>query len=177
MLVAGVDWGTVPDWFAAIGTTLAFAVAFAVLLRELVERRNQQARLVLCWLESMGYAGDGQYVDLVIRNASTEPVYDMQVSFDSPIRIESGDIGEDYCTPMVAPGDLRIPGELLSALPLRARCTYVFTDANGRRWVRSKGNLTTWESKHREEQIIALLRGSALGRRLLSQPRPSEADR
>lgn len=38
----------------AIGTTMAFMVALAVLVRELVERRSQQARLVLCWNEDTG---------------------------------------------------------------------------------------------------------------------------
>jgi hypothetical protein len=54
-----MDWGTVPTWVGAIGTVLAFAVTFILLVLEIRLRRSQaadqemrQARLV--WVESRG---------------------------------------------------------------------------------------------------------------------------
>jgi hypothetical protein len=40
LLAASPDWGTVPDWLAAVGTLAAFAVALRLLGKELAARRG-----------------------------------------------------------------------------------------------------------------------------------------
>ncbi len=42
-LVNSVQWGTVPDWFAAIGTVGAFAATLAIIQSERLRRRRAQA--------------------------------------------------------------------------------------------------------------------------------------
>src|ERR1700733_10750031 len=98
--------GTVPDWIAAIGTTLAFFVAFVVLSLDLRERHRRQASHVTAWLERVG-----SDVSLHIANSSDIPVY--------KVRATPQFLGQDYDTiamPLVAPSKelvpltLRIPG-------------------------------------------------------------------
>jgi hypothetical protein len=42
LLRVGLGLGTVPDWYAAIRTTLAFSLAFYVLLREQCDRATTE---------------------------------------------------------------------------------------------------------------------------------------
>jgi hypothetical protein len=100
LLAAGPDWGSVPDWLAAIGTLAAFAVALRLLAKELAarreveeDRRREQARLISAWPEVpevpgvkdlprdtdvddwLRETGTEAYVHLVMKNGSAEPVY------------------------------------------------------------------------------------------------------
>jgi hypothetical protein len=99
-LAAGPDWGTVPDWLAAVGTVAAFAVALGLFRKEQKarreyeeDRRREQARLISAWPEApevpgvkdrprntdviawMRETGTDAYVHLVMKNGSAEPVY------------------------------------------------------------------------------------------------------
>src|SRR6516225_5986930 len=85
--------GTVPDWIGAIGTTLAFFVAFVVLSLDLRERHRRQGSHVTAWLER-----DGANVTVHIANSSDIPVY--------KVRVTPQILGQDYETvalPLVAP--------------------------------------------------------------------------
>jgi hypothetical protein len=64
-VIARIDWGTAPDWIAAVGTVGALAAAVIVFAVELKHRREErkdaekdQARLVAAWL-------DGPQIDTV----------------------------------------------------------------------------------------------------------------
>lgn len=111
-LAAGPDWGSVPDWLAAVGTLAAFAVALRLLAKELTarreaeeDRRREQARLISAWPEApeipgvkdrprntdvitwIQETGTTAYIHLIMRNGSAEPVYRIfavMVAFNSP---------------------------------------------------------------------------------------------
>jgi hypothetical protein len=77
-MLAGLEWGTVPDWLSAVGTVGALWAGVLLLRKELDERhdaqrreRELQARLVYCWVRD----GATQRT-IVIQNASTEPIID-----------------------------------------------------------------------------------------------------
>ena len=70
-----IQFGTVPDWLTAIGTTLAFLVAFAVLALEIMERHRSQAGGVAAWLER-----DDEGAKVRVANSSDVPVYNVRVT-------------------------------------------------------------------------------------------------
>ena len=45
-----IDWGSVPDWLAAIVTGLSFAVAAVVYRNSVVDKEKDQAARVSAWL-------------------------------------------------------------------------------------------------------------------------------
>jgi hypothetical protein len=84
-------WGTLPEWLAAIGTLLAFAVALRLLFKELETRREDvdvrlraQARLVaalVSQLETDENSGRRRTIcHLLTRNGSDEPVRNVTVT-------------------------------------------------------------------------------------------------
>jgi hypothetical protein len=83
MTTTGVMWGDVGTWVGSIGTVLAFAVTFWLLLltrREQsslrAEQRQAQARLASAWFESIEDGRGGRdRVTVVLDNASDEPIY------------------------------------------------------------------------------------------------------
>jgi hypothetical protein len=103
-LPLAVDYGTVPDWIAGLGTAFATIVAVLVLNREVQARReataaelDRQAQTVLCWLEvqrsgppvAQTFGGifpqpTGGHLMLVIRVGGDEPIFDCQGQLDLP---------------------------------------------------------------------------------------------
>ena len=82
---ASVDWGSVPEWFAAIGTVGALFVALILLRNELADRRraaevgdHRPADGVFAWAEPRTDAGGWQ---TFVLNRSDEPIYDAVVYF------------------------------------------------------------------------------------------------
>src|SRR5262249_2505218 len=67
--------GTVPDWIGAIGTTLAFFVAFGVLYLDVRERHRRQASQVTAWLER-----SASVATLHVANSSDVPVYKVRAT-------------------------------------------------------------------------------------------------
>jgi hypothetical protein len=128
-----VDLGAVPDWIAAIGTTLAFFVAFIVLLLDLKERHRRQASQVASWLER-----SESNVTLHVVNSSDIPIYKVQVTPQFLGRaydvISYPLVGPrvDY-TPLTIPlpGSQQVSNEYLGVQML-------FADSGGRRWKRDR---------------------------------------
>jgi hypothetical protein len=142
-LAAGPDWGTVPDWLAAIGTLAAFGVALRLLAKELAVRREQeedrrrnQARLVAAWVTLKEVSETEVRYSVVVRNGSDEPVFDglcvvvpSATAFEWEVRwliLPPHETKED---------DLRLPEKLWRSL-WDAAIELSFTDAAGRRWIR-----------------------------------------
>jgi hypothetical protein len=133
MASSQAQFGTVPDWIGAIGTTLAFVVAFVVLSLDLRERHRRQASHVTAWLER-GRAD----VTLHIANSSDIPVY--------KVRVTPQFLGQDYETitlPLIAPQKeltplkLQLPGgDQVSNEFLGVQI--FFEDSAGRRWRRKR---------------------------------------
>jgi hypothetical protein len=125
--------GAVPDWVAAIGTSLAFFVAFAVLALDLKERHRRQAHQVTAWLER-----NSKEVTLYIANFSDVPVY--------KVRVAPQFLGRDYDVvsfSILGPKTNRaslviaVPGaETISNEYLGVKM--MFADSAGRRWHRTR---------------------------------------
>jgi hypothetical protein len=144
-------WGTFPEWLAAIGTLLAFAVALRLLFKELEarreaqeDRRRNQARLVAAWITSKWASETELRFTLVVRNGSDEPIYDGRcVVVPSTNRIASDPMmvfDWEFRWLVLPPqetkeDDLRLPEKLWRSL-WDAGTTLSFTDAAGRRWTR-----------------------------------------
>jgi hypothetical protein len=107
-----VNLGTLPDWLAAAGTVGAFWVTYLLLRKEQkarrefeAEQREAQARLVSAWTtfpqQALPYS-DIQVADLVVKNMSTEPVYDLRATL-----IPYSKLPEDDPEGAIGPGVLR----------------------------------------------------------------------
>jgi hypothetical protein len=106
--LCSMDWGTLPDWVAAISTGGAFAVTLFLLGREMKARKQaekdrleSEARKVAAWV-------DWHVHELAInlKNAAETPVYDCIV-YLGPSRSRSvpGLETWDFHFPVVAPGE------------------------------------------------------------------------
>jgi hypothetical protein len=123
--------GSVPDWIGAIGTTLAFFVAFIVLFLDLRERRRAQASQVAAWFER-----DTSNVTLHVANSSGVPIYKVRVS-PQFLKVDYETISYPLLEPRkdVSPLTIPLPGgnqvsnEFLGVQML-------FSDSAGRRWKR-----------------------------------------
>lgn len=144
-----MEYGTVPDWLAGVGTVGALVVALVLLShdrrarREVEEeRRRAQASRVVCWLEAVEVltpVGDRR-VELVLHNGSEEPVFDCRVHVDLDAAATStfrdGGRRLTLAEPMLPPGQTRRPLSLpVFDLP-HASAGMAFTDTSNRRWGR-----------------------------------------
>lgn len=82
-----INWGSVPDWVAAIGTIGSLYAALWLLKQEINDRRRheaeaqtQSARAVSAWVQT----GQDKYL-FAAKNSGEEPVYDCVVYSDLPI--------------------------------------------------------------------------------------------
>lgn len=139
---AAIDWGSVPDWFAAIGTVGALVVALLLLGKELKDRRRaaaladlQPASQVFAWAKpEKARKGWATYV----LNGSNEPIYDVIVRF-TPRIDRSGAQTVERLWGTVAPGRPE-KGDWYPNDPREVfgfpRVEIEFTDGRGRHWVR-----------------------------------------
>jgi hypothetical protein len=152
LFAAGPDWGSVPDWLAALGTVAAFAVALQLLAKELEvrreaeeDRRSEQARLVSAWPQDPFWEQGQTWLPVAIRNGSSEPVYQVRavmVPPESPYasdpEVATADVNKVRVRrEIVAPGQLTIAHfgiEALNVVP--GPISVSFIDAAGRRWKR-----------------------------------------
>jgi len=154
-----VEWGSVPDWIAAIGTSFAFVAALYVIFRDhQAQRRRQneedarQARLVLSWVDAFETAEvvatehglkPRHRFEVVIHNASSEPIIDCLAE----VWIDTDEISKDIATSrvqrhkhIIPPGNYREAVQLAPDWATRAVASIAFTDGNGRRWLRNANN-------------------------------------
>jgi hypothetical protein len=153
-LAAGPDWGTVPDWLAAVGTLAAFAVALRLLAKELAarrqyeeDRRRGQARLVAAWTSTPSMSrrlGDKPSMfDVIVRNGSDEPIYAVVLTMLAPTFYRKpptgphvgGGVAFEAAYGVLGPHDEeRVTHVVESTSPGPVRVT--FTDSQGYRWRR-----------------------------------------
>jgi hypothetical protein len=154
-------WGTAPEWLAAIGTLLAFGVAFWLLRKELAvrresveDRRQAQASLVAAWVSepSRQIERDGRtklVYQLVTRNGSGQPIYNVQVRMLLPEGFKLTSPDEIFLPQLpqfryeVLPPKYTKPELLTSIQPERLRhwlmpkpVEITFADAQGYKWRR-----------------------------------------
>lgn len=128
-----VDFGTVPDWIAAIGTNAAFGIAAIVLLRERKQRARDQASAIECDLQEV----DGS-TTITVRNQSKRAIRNVKASVQDPIRsmVRSEIIFESPVVALLRPGrtlQVEAPtADIDEAVP-----TYgvFFEDSSGLRWL------------------------------------------
>lgn len=124
--MTGMDWGTVPAWFGAIGTTGSLFLALAILLRDKRKDDLAEARkLVISWKGPEGGLGH----KVRITNASDRPFIEVGV-----FNLDQWRCDADSPDGPMLPGESRVythDGVGSSALAVR------FTDGDGENWVRS----------------------------------------
>jgi hypothetical protein len=178
LLLADDRWGTLPDWLAAVGTVGAFGITYLLLRKEQEDRRQAQARLVSAWLHrrlvqaKLGgeEIGESLRVEMVFKNGSDEPVYDVKVTVvprDGPFA------SDPDAAPWPSAGTVRgrmsllPPGEILmlDAPGISGQFESLaiglsFNDAQGRRWKRlSKGSLKGPPKGNVKDRLDAYARG------------------
>ncbi len=131
-----IDWGSLPDWIAALGTILAFVVALTVLVIQLVDRQRNAAGRVYAWLDSSALP----MATLHLTNAADEPVYDCTITPEI--------LGQVYemerrIVPLVLPGSTTdfstsIPGGSATTGVNYLGVAMSYRDAHGRRWRRDR---------------------------------------
>jgi len=136
-----LNWGSVPDWFAATGTILAVIVALTIAGRDtrrvLSLNRRSQARKISAWQQIV----QGTEVPVII-NTSTLPIYDIVVSYG----VAYG-AGDAYMTgnenqvfiQKLPPGRWRIklsPQKPEEGMHIRLSLSICFRDADGNFWLR-----------------------------------------
>jgi hypothetical protein len=149
ILLAHTDWGSVPDWLAALGTVAAFGVALRLLAKELAarreaeeDRRREQARSIGAWPTAPvpeHPRAANQVFTVILRNGSQEPVYNVQAVMKHP-DLSSDEVRRaGWSTWQLTLGILP-PGENFTKLRLvpyqPGPIELSFTDAQGRRWTR-----------------------------------------
>ncbi|MEV2241091.1 hypothetical protein [Micromonospora sp. NPDC049891] len=155
MRLAAVNWGSVPDWIAGIGSVIATLLAVSGLLYEMHKRRlaeaeaaaerraaeANQARLVSVEVRARG---DGHRAELTLRNDSAAPIRTV-----TPV-LYWADAGGTWKIPRLSNGTPQAvlgPHESATSLaevatgepgppgPAAVRAAVAFTDAEGRRWL------------------------------------------
>lgn len=148
-MASPIDWGSVPAWVAAVGTTGALSFTAVTVRRSANDRRRQQAAEVSAWWRHLEGVADGFLLEY--RNASTEPAWNLQVWVTT---IEEDDQGQrtktsrrpivsEHVLPPRATGRATVGG-LRPAPPYTPSIEVDFSDAAGRRWHRdARGRLST----------------------------------
>lgn len=150
--MSGVDWGSVPDWFAAVGTVGALLVALVLLGKEMSDRREAKSRAdrypadgIFAWAAPRTDAGGWQ---TFLLNTTSEPVYDVVVRFqrfaDTSQVSESvfGTLPPGGPTPGDRYGDR--PDDVFGIPPVEIE----FTDGRSRYWLRNfDGQLRELEAR------------------------------
>jgi len=139
--VSRIDWGSMPAWFAAVGTVGALFVALILLRNEMRDRKRtaeiadqKPANGIFVWVEPRTDAGGWQ---TFVHNQSDEPVYDAVVYFtpltDPPMPTVDSVWGT-IPPREVRPGDLYgdRPADIFGIPPVEIE----FSDGRGRHWRR-----------------------------------------
>jgi hypothetical protein len=155
MEVDAIDWGSVPDWLASIGTVGALLLTYRLLRHELaawradrVEQEHQrgealraQARTVASWIEDVSNDGESVWIAYV-SNSSAAPVFSCEIQVTEPLHPQDGPTPGAFFA-VVPPGGQRSwrldrawfsdEAETIHALNTQVR----FTDSQGRHWRRN----------------------------------------
>jgi hypothetical protein len=157
-----MDWGSLPDWLAAIGTLLAVAVSVSIAVYEVRKRREGErllaaehlrarqsdAAAVVAWVESKNKRRR-PHTTLRLLNSGTRPVFAVAMI---PVVYGSFERGQPWAVPVVGPGvsfdspfDDALkslvtlhgaPENILDAPDGRVGVKLIFRDSEGRSWER-----------------------------------------
>jgi hypothetical protein len=162
------QWGDVPSWIEAIGTSTAFMVAAAALRHELRDRRERQAQSVSAWTSDVDLDGG---CGLALRNASQLPVHSVGIVVVFEIRALRADLstgppqfirvafGRNVLPPAEAPISERVQSDFwaeatadLNSLTTITWVLMQFRDAGGRGWAKDhRGRLRPHTLMHLDQ--------------------------
>jgi hypothetical protein len=161
-VVGDIQLGNIAEWTAAIGTVGTLSFALWQLNRERQRRQREQARLVAAWLLGARPPADqGELrpwmteVDLVVRNGSSEPVYNCAVYIWISERPKLGEDAPAIGSVIdILPPDTQREDHVYVDIPYddfeepfgmgHVRLDLLFTDAQGAHWHRDpSGRLAT----------------------------------
>lgn len=148
-----MDWGSIPDWIAGVGTAGALLLTWRLLKHELeasraerqaratdeLRREADQAACVSSWLEDLDPQIHGAQGWVVwVSNSSSSPVYNCLVEV-SEILGDGDQRAHFSSVPPGRPLSARLSRELFGGVVTIGDCnTQVrFTDASGRHWQRN----------------------------------------
>lgn len=161
-----LQFGTLPDWVAGVGTLGAFMAAFGALTIAVREwragqegRRDQeaeQARLIIAEPVDTPRSVSPNRSDVVVRNHSAAPVFNVGVESiyitaerykhakifaDHGVELERSGAVSESSRPVLKSGQATSPisidhGDKVPGIPHVEFVTFTFTDAHGRWWRR-----------------------------------------
>ncbi|GHG15489.1 hypothetical protein GCM10018777_31550 [Streptomyces albogriseolus] len=123
--MTAIDWGSVPTWFSAIGTTGSLLATAGIIMRDRRKDQRTDAARVACWLEApVAYEVSDDSVDLNqhrflrVHNTADRPVFDLfaVIGPDSSATYIRFDL--DHVVPAGAEATFLVPYEYQSAGPL-----------------------------------------------------------
>lgn len=140
-----LQFGSLPDWLAAVGTVGAFLLTYLLLRSQLEDRAKGQAHSVAAWVSGRpdpdDEEGGGQWVAFV-RNASNAPVYGCVVTVRDPMAPPGRQFTNDFG--VVPPGetqewpisrhDIDVDCNVMPGLDVEVS----FTDARENHWRRDQ---------------------------------------
>jgi hypothetical protein len=160
-----VNWGSAPDWLAAIGSIAAVSISLLVAVRErnarkraeeqlsseLIRRFRSDAEAFLAWIEVVpSYSEANPAIMLHMQNSGSRPIFDITVT---PVRIVTGTSGQRIVASVVGPNaELKedvtdtyemlvglngLPERWLSDPQIIIGARAIFRDANGYGWERT----------------------------------------
>ena len=137
-----VQFGTFPEWFAAVGTVGALAVSLWLLKQqhddrqdERREKRSSQARQVSIWVDGVEETETNMIVSYIAQNGSSDPIYEVDA------RLPTGTQGTFVrYLGMMGPGEKRRVRIMVGrSQPVGDKSPeIVFVDSNDRTWHRGR---------------------------------------
>lgn len=154
-----LNWGSIPDWFAAIGTVGALFLGFGILLRERAHSRRAAADAFVTWEnraltfrypETTKKKRTGRDVPkedhesvfliwLESYNSGSSPVIDPGLNSpnDGPHPLSESLVGESHAFTKVSPGEQTYRQIAVTVPALDVGLLVIsFTDGSGHRWHR-----------------------------------------
>jgi hypothetical protein len=147
--VMDLDWGNVPAGTGAVLTGVSLMIAALTYRRSVANAEAQQAESIATWIDN---APDGRAL-IIVRNASTLPVYMVEIYLDDEVRYQRFYLGTILPE---STRELQTTVELRSALPVdKLR----FVDSAGREWQKTSwGRVRRRRIPFRERPAIVHLR-------------------
>ncbi|MEU8034501.1 hypothetical protein AB0C13_39070 [Streptomyces sp. NPDC049099] len=130
--VMGMDWGTVPAWVSAIGTSGSLLMGFHILLRDRKKEERQEANKVICWLDPGPHQiGQPDSYTISVLNASERPISNVFTLIKHP----KGKMTSERVAPVIRAGE-EVTCEQTLWDGEAIKFGVCFEDADGTQWVR-----------------------------------------
>lgn len=159
-----IDWGSVPEWLAAIGTVGAVIVALVIAFRDSRQRaraeRSAQADNITAWQSVVGRGTFNERAHINLSNSSSLPIYDIALSYGAPYgegaRFQTGASKQIFLL-RLPPGKCQV--RELPKVPKLDKPQYElgisisFRDSYGRFWRRDASGVLTETRNHPFDEL------------------------